>query len=45
MIPVDLDFQNSHNIVGFCGIDTHINPVWYRIEQNLEGMQNSDFLF
>ncbi len=45
MIRVDPDFQSSHNIVGFYGIDTRTNPVWYRIEQNSEGTQNSGSFF
>ena len=35
-VPTDPDFRNTHNIVGFCGIDTRTNPVWYRIQRNAE---------
>ena len=45
MIPTDPDFQNTHNIVGFCGIDTRPNPVWYRIQLNSEGTNNLDSFF
>ena len=43
MIPTNADFQNTHNIVG--GIDTRTNSVWYRIQRNLEGTNNSDSFF
>ena len=45
MIPTNPDFRNTHNIVGFFDIDTRTNPVWYRIQQNLEGINNLDSFF
>ncbi len=44
-VPTDPNFRNTHNIVGFCGIDTRTNPVWYRIQRNAEGTNNSDSMF
>jgi transposase len=44
-VSTDPDFRNTHNIVGFCGIDTRTNPVWYRIQRNAEGTNNSDSCF
>ena len=44
-VSTDPDFRNTHNIAGFCGIDTRTNPVWYRIQWNAEGMNNSDSFF
>ena len=44
-VSTDPDFRNTHNIVGFCGIDTRTNPVWYRIQRNAEGTNNSDSFF
>ena len=44
-VSTDPDFRNTHNIVGFCGIDTRTNPVWYRIQRNAEETNNSDSFF
>ena len=45
MILTDPDFWNTHNIVGFSGMDTRTNPVWYRIQRNSEGTNNSGSFF
>jgi hypothetical protein len=44
-VRTDPDFRNTHNIVGFCGIDTRTNPIWYRIQRNADGTNNSDSFF
>jgi hypothetical protein len=44
-VTTDPDFRNTHNIVGFCGVDTRTNPVWYRIQQNAEGSNDFDSFF
>jgi hypothetical protein len=44
-VTTDPDFRNTHNITGFCGIDTRTNPVWYRITRNAEGMNDSECFF
>ena len=45
MILTDPDFWNTHNLVGFSGMDTRTNPVWYRIQRNSEGTNNSGSFF